>query len=200
MREGLALKNAGSFLFINNMLKYLRQINEEKIMAKNIEKDPFDTDIDDTVFVEKNTKKCPTCAADIETDAQFCPYCGSKIGESVKNKELDEEIEEMAKEEEAPKVIKPRPLAKGEKVQKSATPTKEYKYGDGYSVSALSLWALYGCWAYPIISLVMSLIGLHSKNPKDIKLFKIAIILDVVFLIVHIVVIYLYFKGAISLS
>ena len=90
-------------------------------------------------------------------------------------------------------------MQKGEKVV-SATPTKEYKYGDGYSVSSISLWALYGCWLYPIIALAISLLGLKTKNPKDLKLFKIAAVLSVVFLVVHIVVIALYAMGTIQLN
>ena len=139
------------------------------------------------------TKKCPTCGADVESDAQYCPYCGAQLGESVKSQEVEEKP--------APKaVIAPRPLKKGEKVRKSATPTQEYKYGDGYSVSALALGAVYGCWLYPVIALIISLCGLSTKNPKDKKLFKIASVLSVIFLVVHIVLIYLGIQGKIDLS
>ena len=150
-------------------------------MAEKKINDVFDDEVEDVFEKEKFVKKCKTCGAEIETDAQYCPMCGSKIGESV-----DNAVEEI----EAPKgPIKPRPLKKGEKVEKSATPTQEYKYGDGYSVSSLSLCALYGCWAFPVISFIMSLIGLSTKNPKDKKLFKIALVLDVIFFVIHVILI-----------
>lgn len=150
-------------------------------------KDVFNEDL------EKTSKKCPTCGAEIDSDAQFCPYCGAQIGESVK-------VAETKAEEPQKVVFKPRPLKKGEVVEKSATPTKEYKYGDGYSVSALALGALYGCWLYPVIAFIISMCGLSTKNPKDLKLFKITAVLSIVFLIIHIVLIILGITGKISVE
>ena len=159
--------------------------------ASKYEKDDLEDVFDNTL--DGGTKKCPTCGADVESDAQYCPYCGAQLGESTKTQEIEEKP--------APKApIAPRPLKKGEKVTKSATPTQEYKYGDGYSVSALALGALYGCWLYPVIAFIISMAGLSTKNPKDKKLFKIAAILSVVFLIVHVVLIVLGFQGKIDLS
>ena len=140
----------------------------------------------------QTTKKCPTCGADLESDAQFCPYCGAQIGESVKTQEV---------QEDAPKKpLAPRPLKKGEKVRHSATPTKEYKYGDGYSISSLSLFTLYASWAIPLVTLIVALLGLTTKNPKDKKLFKIGIILSVVFLIVQVVLIVLQATGTVDFN
>ena len=160
-------------------------------MSKEYVEDEVKDVFDDTL--EKTTKKCPTCGGEMESDAQFCPYCGAQIGESVKVVEKEEVV--------APKVVHaPRPLKKGEKVEKSATPTQEYKYGDGYSVSALSLWTLYGCWLYPVISFIISMCGLSTKNPKDKKLFKISSVLSLIFLVIHIVVIILSIRGDINLG
>ena len=154
--------------------------------SPNFEKDDLEDVFDDSI--KGGTKKCPTCGADVESDAQYCPYCGAQLGESTK-------IQEADKKPVKPAVIAPRPLKKGEKVEKSAAPTKEYKYGDGYSVSALALGALWGCWLYPVIAFIISMCGLSTKNPKDKKLFKIAAVLSIVFLIVHIVVIILGIQG-----
>ena len=159
---------------------------EDRIKDR-VEKDPFEDDIAAEFESAQNTKKCKTCGADIDSDAQFCPYCGAAIGESV-----------MIREEEpkAPKgPIAPRPLKKGEKVQ-SAAPTQEYKYGDGYSLSSLPLYTLMYSWVFPVIALIVSLIfNAKTKNPKDRRLFKVCIIASVVFLIVHIVLIVMAILG-----
>lgn len=142
------------------------------------------------VFAEKQekfTKKCPACGADIESDAQYCPFCGEKVNG-----------QEEIKKEEKPAILKPRPLAKGEKVKKSEVEVKEFKYGDGHSVSSIALGALYLSWIFPLLGLIVSLIGLKSKNPKDVKLFKIGIIASVVFLIVHIIIIWYYGRDVFS--
>ena len=159
------------------MLKYLKK--SEGFM----EDKTFDDEI-----LEMTTKKCPTCGAEIESDAQICPYCGAQIGESKKAK---------AELEAAPKKpIAPRPLKKGEKVQGKA-PTQEYQYGDGYSLSALPLATIYCSWALPLITLIVAAIGVgKTPNPKDKKMFKISCIVSTVFLIVQVILVILAVLGA----
>ncbi len=167
-------------------------------MSNIKDSDPFETIEDEKVedvFEEKEekfTKKCPSCGMDVESDAAYCPFCGSKLNEQENAKD------EVFEEKKGP--IKPRPLAKGEVVEKSPTKVKEYKYGDGHSASALSIFTLVFCWAFPILALISSLLGVHSKNPKDVKLFKISAVLSAIFLIIHIVAIALGYADIIDID
>jgi len=150
---------------------------------KDIFDDVIDESFEDTFDNAEKVNVCPNCGAGLPLGAKTCPECGKK----VENSQLvEEKIEEPKKG-----YIKPRPLAKGEQSEYVPTP-KGYKYGDGeqHSASSLGLFALYGSWMFPIITLIASLIGLSSKNPKDVKLFKIAIVFSIVFIVAHALLIY----------
>ena len=154
--------------------------------------DPFiNDDVFDEEVPERDSVRCATCGAEVNVDSSFCPYCGAQI-ESKKK-----EIKEVEEEVQQPQVLKPRPLQKGEKVTKSNVQIKEHKYGDGHSVSSLSMGAVYLSVFLPVLSLIISIVGLSSKNPKDVKVFKIGIFASILFLIVHVVIIYLTYIGVI---
>lgn len=155
--------------------------------------DPFLKDeVFDEVAPERDSVRCATCGAEVNVDTSFCPYCGAQIERKTKLK-----VEEVDEAPAPTPILKPRPLQKGEKVKASEVKIKEHKYGDGHSVSSLSVGAVYLSVFLPILSLILSIIGLSSKNPKDVKVFKIGIGASILFLIVHIVIIYLTVVGVI---
>ncbi len=154
----------------------------------------LEDDVFDEVVPTRDSVRCKTCGAEVNTNTSFCPYCGAQIEgrEKLAIEEVDETPVEVATA-----VLKPRPLKKGEKVKKSEVEIKEHKYGDGHSVSSLSMGAVYLSVFLPILSLILSIIGLSSKNPKDVKIFKVGIVASILFIIVHVVIIYLTATGVI---
>ena len=121
--------------------------------------DPFLKDeVFDEVAPEREAVRCKTCGAEVNVDTSFCPYCGAQL--EVKPKL---EVEEVDEAKEAATILKPRPLQKGEKVKASEVQIKEHKYGDGHSVSSLSMGAIYLSVFLPVLSLILSIIGFFKS-------------------------------------
>lgn len=140
----------------------------------------------ENVFDDKPQVKCPTCGAWVDADASYCPICGAKL-ETVKV--------EKKEEAEAPKAPKkPRYdenhrliVEDGEEAPKDFVPSHKYKYGDGkgHSVSMLSLYILAAAFFIPVAPLIFALFGLSSENEKDRKLFKIAIVVNIIVTVIE---------------